>query len=202
MNLRLFAIRVVVLSTAILGLNYILWRWMDSLNWEAWWIAVPLVMAETYSLLDSLLFGLTMWKFRERDKPAPPPDGLTVDVFITTYNEPLDLVMTTARAAKNIDYPHKTWILDDGNRPELRRIAAAEGIGWITRSEDWANRPRHAKAGNLNNALLSTDGEFMLILDADQIPDPKILHQTLGYFNDRRMALVQTPQVFTNVPPP
>ena len=201
MNLRLFAIRVVVLSTAILGLNYILWRWMDSLNWEAWWIAVPLVMAETYSLLDSLLFGLTMWKFRERDKPAPPPDGLTVDVFITTYNEPLDLVMTTARAAMNIDYPHKTWILDDGNRPELRRIAAAEGIGWITRSEDWVNRPRHAKAGNLNNALLSTDGEFMLILDADQIPDPRILHQTLGYFNDRRMALVQTPQVFTNVPP-
>ena len=201
MNLRLFAIRVVVLSTAILGLNYILWRWMDSLNWEAWWIAVPLVMAETYSLLDSLLFGLTMWKFRERDKPASPPDGLTVDVFITTYNEPLDLVMTTARAAKRIDYPHKTWILDDGNRPELRRIATAEGIGWITRSEDWVNRPRHAKAGNLNNALLSTDGEFMLILDADQIPDPRILHQTLGYFNDRRMALVQTPQVFINVPP-
>jgi cellulose synthase (UDP-forming) len=200
-NLRLLAIRFVVLATAILGLNYILWRWSDSINWDAWWIALPLVLAETYSLLDSLLFGVTMWKFRERDKPPAPPVGLTVDVFITTYNEPLDLVMTTARAARDIDYPHKTWILDDGNRPELRSIAAAEGIGWITRSEDWANRPRHAKAGNLNNALLSTDGEFMLILDADQIPDPKILRNTLGYFNDRRMALVQTPQVFVNVPP-
>ena len=201
MTTRQLIIRLIVLATAILGLNYIIWRWMVSINWEAWWIAVPLVMAETYSLVDSLLFGLTMWRYRQRDAPPPPPPGLTVDVFITTYNEPLDLVMGTARAARNIEYPHKTWILDDGNRAELRAIAEAEGIGWITRSEDWANRPRHAKAGNLNNALLATDGEFMLILDADQIPDPRILGHTLGYFNDRRMALVQTPQVFVNVPP-
>ena len=201
MTTRQLIIRLIVLATAILGLNYIIWRWMVSINWEAWWIAVPLVLAETYSLVDSLLFGLTMWRYRQRDAPPPPPPGLTVDVFITTYNEPLDLVMGTARAARNIEYPHKTWILDDGNRAELRAIAEAEGIGWITRSEDWANRPRHAKAGNLNNALLATDGEFMLILDADQIPDPRILGHTLGYFNDRRMALVQTPQVFVNVPP-
>ena len=201
MTTRQLIIRLIVLATAILGLNYIIWRWMVSINWEAWWIAVPLVLAETYSLVDSLLFGLTMWRYRQRDAPPPPPPGLTVDVFITTYNEPLDLVMGTARAARNIEYPHKTWILDDGNRAELRAIAEAEGIGWITRSEDWANRPRHAKAGNLNNALLATDGEFMLILDADQMPDPRILDHTLGYFKDRRMALVQTPQVFVNVPP-
>lgn len=201
MTPRQLTIRLIVLATAILGLNYIIWRWMVSINWEAWWIAVPLVLAETYSLLDSLLFGVTMWQYKQRDTPPPPPVGLTVDVFITTYNEPFDLVMGTARAAKNIAYPHRTWILDDGNRAELRAIAEAEGIGWITRSEDWANRPRHAKAGNLNNALLATDGEFMLILDADQVPDPRILDNTLGYFNDRRMALVQTPQVFVNVPP-
>jgi len=60
--------------------------------------------------------------------------------------------------------------------------------------------PRHAKAGNLNNALLATDGEFLLILDADQIPAPEILDRTLGYFLDEKVALVQTPQYFTNVP--
>ena len=46
--------------------------------------------------------------------------------------------------------------------------------------------PRHAKAGNLNNALLATDGEFLLILDADQMPEPAILDRTLGYFPTRR----------------
>ena len=60
--------------------------------------------------------------------------------------------------------------------------------------------PRHAKAGNLNNALLATEGEFLLILDADQVPQPEILDRTLGYFRDERMALVQTPQWFVNVP--
>ncbi|MGV3564900.1 MAG: glycosyltransferase [Nocardioides sp.] len=197
---RLLQIRIVVVLTALLGLNYVTWRWLFSVNWDAWWIGVPLVLAETYSLIDSLLFGLGMWRLRERGEPPPAPPDLTVDVFIATYNEPIDLVMTTARAAKAITYPHRTWVLDDGNRPEMRAAAEAEGIGWLTRSADWVGMPRHAKAGNLNNALLNTDGEFMLILDADQIPMPEILDRTLGYFTDEKMALVQTPQWFVNVP--
>ncbi len=197
---RLLALRVLVLLTAALGVDYVVWRWLESINWSAWWIAVPLVLAETYSLVDSLLFGLTMWRLRRRGEAPPPPEGATVDVFITTYNEPLDLVMDTAEAAQRIRYPHRTWILDDGARPELRARAEAAGIGWITRSADWAGHSRHAKAGNLNNALMTTDGEFILILDADQVPDPEILDRTLGWFRDPRMALVQTPQVFVNVP--
>nr|WP_156665507.1 glycosyltransferase family 2 protein [Rhodococcus phenolicus] len=196
-----FALRALIVLTAVLGLNYIVWRWLFSVNWPAWWIAVPLVVAETYSLIDSLLFGSTMWRLRRRPAPAEPPDGLTVDVFITTYNEPMDLVLNTAAAAQRIRYPHTTWILDDGDRPELASAAAELGVRYLTRSASWTNRPRHAKAGNLNNALLATEGEFLLILDADQVPDPEILHRTLGYFRDEKMALVQTPQYFTNVPP-
>ena len=193
-------VRVVVVVTAILGINYVAWRWIFSVNWDAWWIGIPLVLAETYSLVDSLLFGLTMWRLKDRGEAPPAPPGLTVDVLVTTYNEPLDLVMDTARAAQAIRYPHRTWILDDGNRAELRALAEAEGIGVITRSEDWAGMPRHAKAGNLNNALLVTEGEFLMILDADQVPKPEILDHTLGYFTDEQMALVQTPQYFVNVP--
>jgi cellulose synthase (UDP-forming) len=197
---RLLLVRAVVLVTAILGLNYVGWRWLFSVNWSAWWISVPLVVAETYSLVDSLLFGLTMWRLKDRGEPPPQSEGRTVDVFITTYNEPIELVLRTARAAKQIRHPHQTWVLDDGDRQELREACEAEGIGWITRSAHWADMPRHAKAGNLNNALLATDGEFLLILDADQVPDPAILDRTMGWFDDERMALVQTPQWFENVP--
>ena len=200
MRARLLLIRAVAVLAGLLGLNYIVWRWAYSVNWPAWWIAVPLVLAETYSLIDSLLFGLTMWRLQPRGEPPPPVEGATADVFIATYNEPLDMVMNTARAAARITYPHRTWVLDDGDRAELRRQAETEGIGWIGRSADWAGRPRHAKAGNLNNALLATDGEFLAILDADQVPEPRFLDRTLGYFRDERMALVQTPQVFINVP--
>ncbi|MDJ0325479.1 glycosyltransferase [Cryobacterium sp. PH31-AA6] len=192
-------LRVLVLLTIVLGVNYVGWRWLYSLNWDAWWIAVPLVAAETYSLIDVCLFGMTMWRARGRLAPPLPAENATVDVFITTYNEPIDMVMATATAARAIRFPHLTWILDDGDRAEMRSAAEGAGLGYITRSEDWKDRPRHAKAGNLNNALERTTGEFILILDADQIPRAEILDNTLGYFNDEQVALVQTPQVFSNV---
>ncbi|MDX2377109.1 glycosyltransferase [Microbacterium sp. LRZ72] len=199
MSTRFAAIRVLALLSVLLGVNYVAWRWLESINWSAWWIAVPLVIAETYSLVDTVLFAVTMWRARERAAPASAPEG-TVDVFVTTYDEPLEMVMATARAAQRIAYPHETWVLDDGARSELEAECRRAGVGYITRSEDWADKPRHAKAGNLNNALFRTDGEFLLILDADQVPDPLILHRTLGYFaDDPQVALVQTPQYFVNV---
>lgn len=196
---RMLLLRVIVVLTILLGVNYVAWRWLFSLNWDAWWIAVPLVAAETYSLIDVCLFGMTMWRAKGRPAPPPPAPDATVDVFITTYNEPIDLVMATALAAQAIRFPHETWVLDDGDRAEMRAAAEGAGLGYITRSADWKDRPRHAKAGNLNNALELTTGEFILILDADQIPRPEILDHTLGYFLDEKVTLVQTPQVFSNV---
>jgi cellulose synthase (UDP-forming) len=195
-----FWTRLVVVLTVILGLNYVAWRWTASLNWDAWWISVPLVLAETYSFVDVLLFGMTVWNLKLRSGAPEAPRDATVDVFITTYNEPLDMVMTTALAAQRIRHPHSTWILDDGSRPELEALAQEHGLGYVKRGDDWTDRPRHAKAGNLNNALMVTHGEFLLILDADQVPEPDILEKTVGYFNNRRVALVQTPQYFSNVP--
>ena len=192
-------IRVLVVLTLVSGTNYLAWRWLDSINWAAWWLAVPLVLAETYSLVEAYLFGLTMWRLRRRGEPPAAPSAATVDVLVTTYDETVDLVMATARAAQAIRGPHRTWILDDGDRNAKRAAAEEAGLGYLTRSADWADRPRHAKAGNLNNALFATDGEFLLILDADQVPDPAILERTLGYFDDPRVAFVQTPQWFSNV---
>src|SRR3712207_5336168 len=97
-GLRLAIVRVIIVLTLSLGANYLVWRWLESVNWSAWPIAVPLILAETYSFLDAVLFCVTMWRMRERDPAAAPPEDATVDVFITTYNEPVDLVMETARS--------------------------------------------------------------------------------------------------------
>ncbi len=98
----LVRVLVIVIVTLGLGINYVLWRWTSSVSWSVWWIALPLVLAETYSLIDSFLFGITMWRIKERGEPQPPDPNATVDVFVTTYNEDVDLVMTTARAARDI----------------------------------------------------------------------------------------------------
>lgn len=200
-NLRLVGLRIWIVITLLLAFNYVIWRWLASINWANWWIAVPLVLAETYSVIDLSLFSLTVWKARQRPEPPAAVPGRTVDVFITTYNEPLDLVLHTAAAAQKIRYPHQTWILDDGARPELRQAATELGVNYLTRGKEWEGKPRHAKAGNVNNALMETTGEFILVLDADMIPHADILDRALGYFDDHDVALVQTPQYFVNVPP-
>jgi len=194
-------LRLLIGANLLLGFYYLSWRYRASINWTAWPIALSLLVAETYSYLNACLFGLTIWRRRHRGDPPPPKREATVDVFIPCYNEPLDLVRDTALAARDILWPHSTYILDDGNSPAMRQMAGEIGVGYIVRTEDWEAKHRHAKAGNINNALLQTQGEFILILDADQIPSPEILDRTLGYFRDPTVAFVQTPQWFYNVPP-
>ncbi len=198
--LHTLLVRVLVLASAVLGLDYLAWRALFSVNWDSWFIAVPLLFAEMSSFVDTALFGITMWRQRVRSGRPPTPVGVTVDVLITRLNEPVELLRHTVRHARAIQYPHRTWVLDDGASAEVERMAAEEGAGYLVRGREWKDKPRHAKAGNLNNALFETTGEFLLVLDADQLPDPRILHHTLGYFADPDVALVQTPQHFYNVP--
>ncbi|MBV9174721.1 MAG: glycosyltransferase [Chloroflexi bacterium] len=198
-TLRRILIRTLIVATVVLGLVYLTWRWTASLNPDAWPISIALVIAETYSFIGACLFGLTLWRELHRGEP-PAAGNVTVDVFITCYNEPVELVRRTVKAAQAIRYPHQTYVLDDGDSASMRAMAQSEGAGYIVRTEDWRGRPRHAKAGNLNNALLQTRGELLLMLDADQVPEPGILDRTIGYFQDPRMAFVQTPQPFYNVP--
>jgi len=199
-RLRHAVLRVLVAANLILGFYYISWRYTSSINWAVWPLSLALLAGETYSYIDAWFFGLCIWRLKRRSGAGPPPVDATVDVFITCYNEPIDLVRRTARAAKRMRYPHKTYILDDGSTPAMRQMAEEEDVGYIVRSEDWKGRNRHAKAGNISNALLQTDGEFILFLDADQVPHPHCVDRILGYFKDPQMALVQTPQVFYNVP--
>ena len=92
-----------------------------------------------------------------------------------------------------ISYPHTTWVLDDGRRDDVRRLAERFGARYLTRPTN-----EHAKAGNINNALDHTTGQLLLILDADHVPQPDILDATVGYFDDPSVALVQTPHDFGN----
>lgn len=193
-------VRSLIVLNVMFGTQYVVWRTTSSVNWELWALGVALLLAEMFSYADSLLFGMNMWHVRLRTEAPPAPPNLRVDVFITTYNEPVELVRETAVAARDIRYPHRTWVLDDGDRPEMRAVARDIGVGYLVRHAGWRGKKRHAKAGNLINALELTDGELFLVLDADQVPRPEILDRVLGWFDDPKVAFVQTPQHFKNVP--
>jgi cellulose synthase (UDP-forming) len=118
---------------------------------------------------------------------------ISVDVFIPVYGEPIDEIQSTAKAAKNIYGLHETYILDDGVSDEVQSMAKKIGVHYI-------RRPIHenAKAGNINFALANTSGDFFLILDADFVADPTILYETIPFFENDKLAFVQTPQFYDN----
>ena len=115
----------------------------------------------------------------------------TIDVLITVCGEPLDIVLGTVRAARDMQLAHKTWVLDDGRSDELRDACLTEGVLYLRRSSS-----EHAKAGNVNAGLARTTGEFVVVLDADHVPSPDFLVRALPHMHDPSVAFVQTPQAF------
>jgi len=118
----------------ILGAWYLQWRIFHSVNWSAWWFSLPLLLAEIYSYVGGVMFVIGLWrplvrqvKSLDQLMPALPPEKWpTVDVFVTCYNEPPEIVEETMKAALAIDYPVtklRVYVLDDGNSPELRSMA-------------------------------------------------------------------------------
>src|SRR5215467_14361696 len=126
-TLRLVLLRLLIVANLLLATSYLTWRYRYSINWAAWPIALALIAAETYSYIDAWLFGLTVFRLKRRPEPPSPPPGATVDVFITCYNEPVELVRQTVRAAVRIAYPHATYVLDDGKSAAIACMAAEEG---------------------------------------------------------------------------
>src|SRR4051812_18214178 len=186
-------IRAIAVVTLAYWTYYIVWRWGWTMNWHAPWFSIPLALAETWGLVTGFIMVHSVWRIRHRD-PLPAPPGLSVDVFITCYDEPLEVIRRTAIGARAIRYPHQTWILDDGKRDEVKALARELGIRYLRRPTN-----EHAKAGNLNYALAHTSGDFVLQLDADHVPLPQILDRVLGFFDqDPKLAFVQTPQDFYN----
>lgn len=127
-----------------------------------------------------MLFTINLWK--EEDPPqSPPPSDINaclspeeateprpvkVDLFIATYSEDTELVRLSIQDALKMDYPfpidYRIHVLDDGRRPDMKAVCEEEGVNYISRQTNIG-----FKAGNLRNGLEQTDGDFIVICDAD-----------------------------------
>lgn len=117
----------------IFGIWYLQWRITYSINFDALWISIPLLIAEIYSYFGGVMFVIGLWRplvrqIKSLDQMTPPlprADWPTVDVFVTCYNEPPEIVEETAKAALAMDYPPiklRVYVLDDGNSADMRAM--------------------------------------------------------------------------------
>ena len=164
-------------------------------------LGVALLLAECMGFFQSSIYRLLFikpYQIKARplsDWPTPP----SVDVLIATYNEDVSILERTILACLNLDYPVdrlQIYLCDDGRRPNVHALCDTLGIRYLSRADS-----QNAKAGNLNNALGQSKGEFVMLLDADMVPKSNFLQKTIGYFLDDQVGFVQTPQVFYNPDP-
>jgi cellulose synthase (UDP-forming) len=185
-------LRGLAIGALLWGLAYLAWRVGWSGEGASPVAFAMLLVTEVYGLWA---LGTLAWFSWSRPPAVRPPatPSRSVDVYVCTYDEPTEVVAATLAGCRALSYPHTTYLLDDGRRPEMEKLARVAGARYLTRPDN-----SHAKAGNINAALPRTSGELVLMLDADHVPMPDALDAIVGYFDDERVALVQTPHDFFN----
>jgi cellulose synthase (UDP-forming) len=219
-------LRIIYLGIiAFLSVRYLAWRTFDTLIYTGpldFIATLLLYSAEVYAILLGML-GMFVC-LQPIDRPiAPLPSDFSkfpsVDVFIPTYNESVEMLEVTVQAAMQMRYPKdrlKVYLLDDGgtqeklNSPDpaqartaqirglaLKNLCTTNGAIYHTRVDN-----RDHKAGNVNAAFKDTSGELVVIFDADHVPTVDFLEKTVGhFFRDPKLFLVQTPHFFINPDP-
>ena len=121
----------------------------------------------------------------------------SVDVFLPVCGEPLPILRNTwIRVARLISHYQGTaiaYVLDDSASPEIKAMAREFGFVYATRP----NRGWYKKSGNLLFGFQISEGDYILLLDADFAPRHDLLDETLPYMAaDPDVGIVQTPQFF------
>jgi cellulose synthase (UDP-forming) len=184
--------RLIAIISVAVSLYYLYWRVTETFNPNALVFSWTLYLAEIYGTLTTILLYFTIWKMPIRVNP-PPLQNRSVDVFVPTKNESAEILRKTLIACQKLRYPHRTLLLDDGNRPEIKVLAEELGCIYLARGNNHG-----AKAGNLNYGLEHSTSEFIVIFDADHIPLSNFIDRTIGYMQDEKVGFVQTPQEFYN----
>ncbi len=158
-----------------------------------------LVFFAWYPIFSSVLWVFTsvIFFYRRERHLRPIGDGEyapSATVLIAAFNEE-DRIVETIEGCLAIDYPNfEIVIVNDGStdstEEKIKPFVKAGTIRLINK------KTNEGKAMALNDAIPLTNGEIILIIDADYIPDPRILRVTVPHFRTPRVgAVTRNPRV-------
>jgi cellulose synthase (UDP-forming) len=192
---------VFVQALSYAGVGYSLYRFSHL----SYWTLICLLPLGIYTLELGLAFRTTLFRRRiyhadhdasvdawRQSHPDPVPVP-SVDVYLPTAGEDIDVLRNTYTYVKEISWPGELtiYVLDDAGRAPVADLATEFGFEYIHREGS-----AFKKAGNLNNAFHLTDGDFIMLFDADFVPRPDIVINLIPYMDSPEVGIVQSPQVF------
>lgn len=194
-SIRTFG-KILMILTCFFSIVYLLWRLNFSIPRYAGVAAIVcniiLLLVEGIGFVESLIHYMSMIRLKEYTLPEVNGEYPDVDIFVATYNEPVDLLRKTVYGCTQMEYPDKSkvhiYICDDKRRPQMRALAEELGVNYFDRPDN-----KGAKAGNLNAALARTSSPYVVTFDADMIPMKSFLMQTIPYFMDAEIRNAQLP---------
>ena len=161
--------------------------------------AVALFFLFCYGFVQMHLVYKYLKNRKQKKQPAVEP--LTNYPFVTVqlpvYNESL-VVARLIDAVAKFDYPKDMWeiqILDDSTDETtaiISQTAEQYRLHGLTIHHIRRSNRTGYKAGALQNGLQTARGEFIALFDADFIPPPDFLKQTIPCFQNKNTGMVQT----------
>lgn len=176
---------VVLVATGL----YLSWRGLATLNLGVWWVSVPLLLLELLAGVRLLLAYIELWEV-DAVTPAVPAQfsQLRLAVLVAAHDQPAENLLSTLAAALAVELPHQTFVLDDRSRPQVERLCGELGATYLS-----CPVGAIAESAGLNSALARIDADLVAILASDQVASRGLLRNTVAYFDDPGVALVQTP---------
>ncbi|MCI0752574.1 UDP-forming cellulose synthase catalytic subunit [Teichococcus vastitatis] len=200
------AIFFLVMLSVLVSSRYLYWRLTETLDYSGYFstfFGTGLLLAEIYAVIALMLsYFQQLWPLDRKPVPLPadPDEWPTVDIFIPSYNEPLEVVKPAIYGAMAMDWPRdkmNVYVLDDGRRDDFRQFCEDAGVGYMIRPDN-----KGAKAGNINHATGKTSGEYIVVFDCDHVATRAFLQMTIGWMmRDRGIGMLQTPHHFYSPDP-
>jgi cellulose synthase/poly-beta-1,6-N-acetylglucosamine synthase-like glycosyltransferase len=168
-------------------------------------LALGIILIYSFFFLFIILFSLgqlaliiTFLNYRNKENHKITLNTYpNITIQLPIYNERF-VIERLLDSISNLNYPKKKieiQVLDDSDDDTSilveQKVEKLISLGFTISQIKRKNRIGF-KAGALQNGLIQAESEFILIFDADFIPEPDFLINTLPYFSNDKIGMVQT----------
>ena len=164
-------------------------------------IIVSIIVISHTLLKLSTIFRLSSKTLVPLDKGYRP----FVSILVACKSEPADIVIETVNALTKLNYSNYEVLVinsnsvDTDNWKKIRKFVKTCGKNYKFVHLDKISGFKAGALNYLKMNLMNPKSRIEAIVDCDYIISPDFLTETVGYFKDDRIGIVQAPQDYYNV---